>query len=191
MKRKIYTSLLISLALLSSPVLAQNTPNATLDSVTDARPELQQQLPQGKLLGKAKLTIWGFQIYNARLWAGPGFRADQIDSSAFALELAYLRDFSNTDVAERSLEEMRRFANLSPAQTATWTAELMRVIPNVKKGDRIMAVNLPGEGVRFLFNGKPNGEILDPQFARLFFAIWLSPKTSEPKMREELLVGAM
>jgi hypothetical protein len=61
----------------------------------------------------------------------------------------------------------------------------------VKKGDRIMAVNLPGEGVRFLFNGKPNGEILDPQFARLFFAIWLSPKTSEPKMREELLVGAM
>ncbi|QJC58131.1 hypothetical protein HC248_03468 [Polaromonas vacuolata] len=191
MKRKIQPSLLISLVLLSSPLLAQTAPSAALDSKTDTRIELQQQLPQGKLLGKTKLTIWGFQIYNARLWVAPGFRTDQIDNSAFALELAYLRDFSSTDVAERSIEEMRRFASLSQAQTTAWTAELMRVIPNVKKGDRIMAVNLPGEGVRFLFNGKPNGEILDKQFSRLFFSIWLSPKTSEPKMREELLLGAM
>lgn len=181
------SSLILSLALLASPVLAQNSANTPLN----ARAELAQQLPQAKFLGQTRLSIWGFQIYDARLWATPGFRSDQLGSAAFALELSYLRDFSNTDIAERSLEEMRRFASITPAQTANWTAELLRVIPMVKKSDRIMAVNLPGQGVRFLFNGEPTGEVLDAQFARLFFAIWLSPKTSEPKMRDELLQGAM
>jgi hypothetical protein len=184
------TYLLLCLALLSghvSQVLAQTTPSATADT----RLEIQQQLPQGKLMGKAKLTLWGFQIYNAQLWVEPGFKADRLESAAFALELAYLRNFSNADIADRSLEEMRRFSDISQAQEAAWSAELIRVIPNVKKGDRIMAINLPGQGVRFLFNGKPNGEVLDTQFARLFFAIWLSPKTSEPKMREELLFGTL
>jgi hypothetical protein len=39
----------------------------------------------------------------------------------------------------------------------------------------------------FSFNGKPIGEIKDPEFARLFFGIWLSPQTSAPEMRRELL----
>jgi hypothetical protein len=30
----------------------------------------------------------------------------------------------------------------------------------------------------------------DPEFSRYFFGIWLSPHTSEPKMRGELLAGA-
>ena len=33
----------------------------------------------------------------------------------------------------------------------------------------------------------PLGEVPDPDFARLFFAIWLSPATSEPQMRSQLL----
>ena len=38
-------------------------------------------------------------------------------------------------------------------------------------------------------NGKPTGEIRDAEFARLFFGIWLSPKTSEPELRAALLAG--
>jgi hypothetical protein len=41
----------------------------------------------------------------------------------------------------------------------------------------------------FLLNGQPAGEIRDPEFARLFFGIWLSPRTSEPAMRRALLAG--
>lgn len=64
-------------------------------------------------------------------------------------------------------------------------------IPSVKKGDRILGVYRPGAGATFLVNGKPVGEILDLELAHLFFGIWLSPTTSEPKLRSALLAGAV
>ena len=160
-------------------------------SAEDQRAELKDVLPQNRLVGKSRLTVWGFEVYDARLWAPPGFKADSLTSQSFALELAYLRDFANRDVAERSIKEMRRSAAISEAQAKVWIAEMLRVIPDVKKGDRVMGVHRPGGGALFLVNGKPSGEIRDAEFARLFFGIWLSPKTSEPKLRTALLAGAV
>ena len=147
-------------------------------------------MPQYRLVGKGQLTFWGFQVYNARLWALPGFSADNLASQTFALELAYLRGFESKAVAERSITEMRRAAAISEAQAKAWITEMMRVLPNTKAGDRVTGVNLPGTGALFLLNGKLTGEIRDPEFARLFFGIWLSPKTSEPKLRSALLADA-
>lgn len=156
----------------------------------DLRPEIRNLLPGGKLVGKGRLTVWGFQVYDARLWALPGFRNDKLAAQPFALELAYLRAFDREDIAERSIAEMRRAAAISDAQAQAWTAELVRVLPNVKKGDRVIGVNRPGVGAQFFNNGKPGGEIRDPEFARLFFGIWLGPQTSEPQLRAALLAGA-
>jgi hypothetical protein len=151
---------------------------------------LKDALPQSQLVGKGRLTVWGFQVYDARLWAPPGFAAGSFASSPLALELAYLRDFAAKDVAERSLKEMRRSHAISEAQADRWRAELLRVIPNVSRGDRILGLHRPGVGAAFWFNGKISGEIPDAEFARLFFGIWLSPQTSEPKLRDALLAGA-
>ena len=159
-------------------------------SDTDFRPEIKDILPQQKLLGKTRLTVWGFQVYDARLWSAPGVKASELPGQPFALELSYLRDFESADIAKRSLAEMRRSAAISDAQAKTWTAEMRRVFPNVVRGDRIMGVNQPGVGAQFFVNGKASGEIRDPIFARLFFGIWLSDKTSEPQMRDALLSGA-
>ena len=57
----------------------------------------------------------------------------------------------------------------------------------MRAGDRITGVHLPGEGARFFVNGRLQGELRDADFARLFFGIWLSPRTSEPALREALL----
>jgi hypothetical protein len=183
-------------AALCGAVSAQPAETAT-ESLTaagtgtgDQRAELKEVLPQNRLLGKSRLRIWGFQVYDARLWVAPGFRADRLTDSAFALELDYLRAFDAIDVAERSILEMRRTQAIDDTQAKTWIAQMLRVIPNVKKGDRIMGVNKPGVGVLYLVNGKPTGEIHDLEFARLFFGIWLSPKTSEPQLRSALLGGA-
>jgi Chalcone isomerase-like len=165
-------------------------PEAPAADASDMRPELATLLPQARLIGKSRLRVWTFEVYDARLWALPGFRATGLASQPFALELAYLRDFDSIDVAERSILEMRRSATIDDAQAKAWMAEMMRVIPDVKKGDRIMGVNRPGVGVQYVVNGKPGGEIRDVEFARLFFGIWLSPKTSEPKLRSALLAGA-
>jgi hypothetical protein len=163
---------------------------ATSSAASDTHADLRDLLPQHKLSGKGRLTVWGFDVYDASLWVMPGFKADKLTALPFALELAYLRDFTNTDIAERSIAEMRRSATISEAQAKAWTAAMLRVIPNVKKGDRIMGVYRPGTGAAFLVNGRLAGEIMDAEFARLFFGIWLSPKTSEPKVRSALLAGA-
>ena len=157
----------------------------------DTPAELRELLPQHKLSGKTRLTVWGFDVYDASLWVAPGFNPDKLTAQPFALELAYLRNFTNTDIAERSIVEMRRSASITDAQAKDWTAVMLRVFPNVKKGDRIMGVYRPGAGTAFLVNGRPTGEVMDVEFARLFFGIWLSPKTSEPKMRSALLAGAV
>ena len=60
-------------------------------------------------------------------------------------------------------------------------------LPTLLRGDRITGVHVPGSGARFYLNGKLLGEVADDAFSRLFFGIWLSPKTSQPRMRETLV----
>ena len=118
-------------------------------------------MPQHRLIGKGRLTVWGIEVYDARLWAQPGFKADSLTTQPFALELAYLRDFAGKDIAERSLKEMRRLAAISDEQAKNWINEMLRVIPDVKKGDRLMGIHRPGMGVQLLVNGKSSGDIRD------------------------------
>ena len=44
----------------------------------DQRAELKDVLPQNRLIGKSRLTVWGFEVYDARLWAPAGFKADNL-----------------------------------------------------------------------------------------------------------------
>lgn len=147
-------------------------------------------LASATLTGSARLSVFGFQVYDARLWTASGFTRDSYASHAFALELAYLRSFNGAEIARRSLKEMQGVEAFTAERGARWLAEMTRLFPDVKKGDRLTGVYQPGTGVAFLFNGKAAGEVRDPDFARVFMGIWLSPRTSEPAMREQLLAGA-
>jgi Chalcone isomerase-like len=153
-------------------------------------PELEAALPQHRLLGKARLSVYGFQVYDSRLWVPPVFSTENFSNQPFALELAYLRDFKNEAIVDRSIAEIRRLAAIDEAKAIAWRQAMLRVIPNIKKGDRVMGVNRPGEGATFWVNGRLAGDVDDAEFARLFFGIWLSPKTSQPKMRIALLAGS-
>jgi hypothetical protein len=145
-------------------------------------------VPQARLLGSTRLKVWGFDIYDAQLWAAPGLQPARYADTALALELRYLRGFSRADIARRSLAEMRGSAPISDAQAAAWQQQLEAAFPDVQKGDRILGIYLPQtRSARFVTNGQPSGEISDGDFARLFFGIWLSPQTSEPAMRQALL----
>ncbi len=152
-------------------------------------PELEVALPQHRLLGKARLAVYGFQVYDSRLWVSPVFSTENFSNQPFALELAYLRDFKSDAIVDRSIVEMRRAAPIDDAKARAWRQAMLRVIPDIRKGDRVMGVNRPGEGATFWVNGKRVGDVEDAEFAQLFFGIWLSPKTSQPKMRTALLAG--
>lgn len=144
-------------------------------------------LAQPRQVGSGLYSWWGFDVYQASLWAEPGFDAAALPRQRYALELHYRRDFKGRDIAQRSIDEMRRVGSFSDAQAQAWLQAMVAVFPDVSNGDRLTGVNLPGRGAQFYANGKPTGEIADPEFARLFFGIWLSEQTSAPKLRLALL----
>ena len=189
---RLLLTLLLGAGLLPASIAqpASDSAVAVAPAGAEQRPELQTLLPQGRLIGSGRLTFWGLQVYDARLWVPPGFKPESFGTQALALELSYLRAFASKDVAERSISEMRRSATISAEQADKWKTALSQVLPDVSKGDRLMGVHRPGVGASFLLNGKVLGEIRDAEFARLFFGIWLSPKTSEPALRNALLTGA-
>ncbi len=153
-------------------------------------PEVRSELPGARLLGSGRLTYYLFHVYDARLWAGPGFDAARFDQMPLALELDYARSFDNTDIAERSIEEMRRSGPIPPEKATRWMSAMKQAFPNMAEGDRTTGVQVPGVATRYFVNGKFTGEVRDAEFTRLFFGIWLSPRTSEPGLRKALLAGA-
>lgn len=64
---------------------------------------------------------------------------------------------------------------------------LRQMLPDVQDGDSLTGINVPQRGVRFYKNGRSIGVVDDGDFARAFFAIWLDARTSEPKLRRQLL----
>lgn len=137
--------------------------------------------------GQGTLRFWGMDIYRARLWVSPGFAAADYAALPLALELTYARAFSAEAIAQRSITEMRRIGSFSPAQATRWQQALQAALPDVQPGDRLVGLYQPGSGATFELRGRTVGAVADPAFARLFFGIWLSPQTSEPKLRTELL----
>ncbi len=149
--------------------------------------EVSAELPAATYAGAARLRFFGFDVYDSRLWVAPGFKTMQYAQHPFALELSYLRSLSGTAIAERSIKEMRRVGAILPEQEARWLKAMQEAFPDVKAGDRIVGLNMPGAGARFWYNGQSRPSIADAEFSRYFFGIWLHENTSEPKLRASLL----
>lgn len=145
----------------------------------------REGLPPLKARGGGLLRKFGFQIYNAYLWAPEGASLDR--TKPHILDIQYLRNFTAKALAERSIDEMRDQSVGSDDIYPKWLAEMQRVFADVKPGDRLTGVVTTTRSAKFFYNGVLRGEIADPAFADAFFGIWLSEKTSEPKFRSQLL----
>lgn len=148
---------------------------------------VQQALPAATLLGQGQLRFLGLRIYDARLWAGPQFKAADFDAHPLGLELSYHRAFKGDAIAQRSIEEIERQGELAPALAQRWQQALADLLPDVQAGDRLTGLYQPGRGMQFWRGDQPLGRTDDAELARRFFAIWLSPRTSEPGLRAALL----
>jgi hypothetical protein len=70
-----------------------------------------------------------------------------------------------------------------------WQQALQAALPDVKSGDHLLGIHQPGAGAVFRMGGRVVGEVSDAEFSRLFFGIWLSPQTSEPALRQQLITA--
>jgi hypothetical protein len=134
-----------------------------------------------QLQGQGRMTFWGFDVYDARLYV-----ADQRGQSGFALDLNYLRSLKGADITKSTIDEMQRLG-VSETNRNAWGKKLDGIFPNVVSGSSLTAIHIPGRGTVFLHNGKPAGEIAGDDFAKAFFSIWLDPKTAAPKLRTALI----
>ncbi len=135
-------------------------------------------------VGSGTLRFLGLRIYDATLWSPRGSWAA---SQPFALELRYARSFDGAAIAKRSIEEIRGQRRLPETTLARWQAQLAAIFPDVREGDRLIGVRVPGEGATFYRGTQPIGRIDDETLADAFFDIWLAPATSAPELRARLL----
>ncbi|QJR09596.1 hypothetical protein DSM104443_00645 [Usitatibacter rugosus] len=157
-------------------------------SVASAAPPLpaqvNQEFPGLKELGEGRLRFLAIHVYDSSLWVrGPGF----VPTEPFALEIRYAISIKGKALTERSLKEMRGLGYTDEAKLKRWEGEMDRVFPDLRPGDRIVGVHVPGKETRFYSADKFLGAVEDPEFARAFFGIWLDEKTSEPKLRAKML----
>ena len=175
-------------ALLASGALAARAQGSAA-AATPVPPELAGELPGARWRGTGVMRFFGLHIYDARLWSAAPVAGDGADQP-LALELIYARALVGAQIASRSLQEMARIGAISDEQSARWLQAMTRLFPDVRGGDRLTGVQRPGQAARFFLNGALRGEVADADFTRLFFGIWLSPRTSEPRLRAQLLGGA-
>ncbi|CDG85102.1 putative uncharacterized protein [Janthinobacterium agaricidamnosum NBRC 102515 = DSM 9628] len=152
---------------------------------------VEQEVPQARLAGQGSFTWLGLTIYQAQLWVGPqGYRDAAPDAAPFVLDLRYARALNGQKIAEASYDQMKKIGAGSEAQRQQWLASMQRIFPDVTEGQNIAGVQLAGGGARFYLDGARLADVPDPAFARAFFAIWLAPHSTAPKLRSALLLDA-
>ena len=149
---------------------------------------VRQALPEATLVGQGMFRWFGLSVYKARLWGDKAkVTATGWPASSFALELEYTRKIEGEDIAIASIDEIKKLGLGTNAQHDQWLAEMKKLFPNVDEGHKLTGIFIPEQASRFFLDGKPIGEIDDPEFGPAFFSIWLHPKTSAPKLRRLLL----
>lgn len=145
---------------------------------------VSQVQPQLHRIGQDKLTFLFWKIYDIALYtSGSVWKPDE----PYALAVIYNRHFTGPEIADEGVKQMQHLGYQDKDELSRWRSDMLKGFPSVVPGDRVAAVFIPPDEVRFYINDNMTADIKDSGFATAFFGIWLDPKTSEPKLRRTLL----
>ena len=148
------------------------------------------------LIGQASFSYLFWDVYDSYLFGPEGavFSAnfgDNFPSDATAkaklplsLVITYKRDIKASDLIDSTKEQWQHLG--IPSSEFEPYLPILRQWPNLSKGDELALVVYADFSV-FFYNQKFLSLQENPQFGFDFVSIWLSPKTSEPKLRKKLL----
>lgn len=173
------TGLLVALALWLS--IAPPAPAATTSDLPVAVRREGFELAH---VGGDELSLYGFRIYHASLWAPTG-RYEP--AKPHALSLHYRRGFTKERLVEITLSAWSKAGVGTEAQRKAWTSQLQHIWHDVAKGDILAAVVVPGRETRFYNAAGLLGRIEDKEFGPAYLGIWLDEKTLLPDLRASLL----
>lgn len=141
-------------------------------------------VPSASVVGRGVLSYAFWDVYEATLYAPKG-RFDP--EKPFALSIEYYHSINGKDIADRSVQEMRKQGFNDEIKLAAWNGQMKAIFPDVEDGTVLSAVYRPGNQTIFYNGNKAIGSIKGDDFGRLFFGIWLGERTSEPELRRALL----
>ena len=135
------------------------------------------------------------QVYFWKLYDAEYFLPDKtLDLGRYpqALKITYLRDIAKEDLIQATKDQWQHI-ELQHANQQKWLEILGRIWPDIHKKDTLI-IRVEKDGTSRFYYQKANkkhiellGDIADKDFGESFLAIWLSPKTSRPHLREQLL----
>jgi hypothetical protein len=136
-----------------------------------------------KLVGESRFEYYFWDVYDAKLSSPTG--RYEFGQHPSLLSLTYLRDFAAKDIVKATNEQWKHLGKKE--LIGKYDEVLTMLWPDIKEGETLtFKTDSNGKGT-FYHEGKKLGGVDDRTFADNFLAIWLSPETSEPKMRNQLI----
>ena len=152
----------------------------------DAHASALAAVPEPRVVGKGRLSVLMVPVLDVTLFGPQGqWRQDQ----PYAIRVDYLVDLDGPHMAKHAVDQMRSAGCKDTARLAAWHGRLAAILPDVKRGDTLYGVRTAAGTTGFYLGDRPLGAIQDPAFTDAFFAICLSPRTTQPNLRRQLLGG--
>jgi hypothetical protein len=137
-----------------------------------------------KLVGESQLNMLFLPIYHSRLFTENGqYHPGQ---TPIKLEIQYLMNIKARHLLERTAKEWENLG-VDAQQRQQWLSELRQLWPDIKKHDTLALYIDQHNTSTFYWNNQPLGQINDTRLGQHFLDIWLSPDTSQPEHRLDLL----
>ncbi len=145
---------------------------------------IKKYIPNAKMVGKGELSFLVWDVYKISLYAPS---ENYVVGEPMALQLKYSMKLYGKDIADRSIIEMKNQGFKDYKKLSKWKDEMRKIFPNVENGTVLTGILTNNGTTLFYKNGKNIGQVLDKEFGKRFFDIWLGEKTSAPKLRKNLL----
>lgn len=143
-------------------------------------------------LGMRKATFLKVNVYVAALYVTKASREPQplIDPGTPAeLTLHFVRNVGVGDLRNAWKEGFERVAKDQMATLGDRVTLLNGWMSDMKTGQRLDFVRLPGTGIQVSVNGAVKGTITGDDFSRAFVSIWLGPEPPNSELKSGLLGG--
>ncbi|OGS12178.1 MAG: hypothetical protein A2234_11065 [Elusimicrobia bacterium RIFOXYA2_FULL_58_8] len=143
-----------------------------------------------KLNGMGVRTKVVFKVYVAGLYlekkSAAGLEIAAVEQVK-RMELAFLRSVDGADVAGAISGGFEKNAGPAYKGLEERIKKFATLIPDVKKGDKLVFTYRPGAGLEVQANGKLTGEIEGKDFSDTLFKVWLGDAPADKALKAGLL----
>lgn len=136
-------------------------------------------------LGEGEMNYLFWTLYKAEYFSLRQVGGKELPQDS-ALRITYYKSISKQALLEATEDQWLKLG-YTPLEVLVWLEPLKDIWTDVEPGDKLTFVASENGTGAFYFDNQLMGEISDTTFSDAFISIWLSSKTSQPRLRKQLL----